>query len=209
MRIQFTMLGLLVAMAIFAAIAWNYSPRTSRVVIEKTGRMLDLAIVGEGYFELLSPDGDVVYSRNGRFAINRDGQLIHEKTSFHSQSGICIPGNANEISLTSSGLVQTSNREESTKWAVGQLNLSTFPVEKKLWPLPDGCYSNSDASGQATSNIPGTFVSGHIAQGWLETETPRWTLQDSLPVLMLIICLGAAALQIWLAFNRRTEMKLP
>lgn len=203
------MLGLLVAIAIFAAISWNYSPRTSRVVIEKTGRMLDLAIVGEGYFELLSSDGNVVYSRNGQFTIDQYGMLIHEKTSFQMQAGVSIPPDQRQIFVTTSGQFLTSNHDLSEKLAVGQLNLSIFPDEKKLWRLPNGCYTNSDASGQACSYIPGTHPAGHIAQGWLETDTPSWTLQDSLPILMLTTCIGAAALQIWLSITRHRNPKTP
>lgn len=210
MRIQFTLFSILVALAIFAAISWNYSPRTIRVVIEKTGRMLDLAFVGAGYFELTHPsDGTIVYCRNGRFEIDNCGLIVHSKSLFVLSPAVTIPPDQPNIEVKPTGQITTTNRDLSEKIAVGQLCISYFPYTQKLLPIENGCYSATVDSGQPISQEPGTNSSGHIAQGWLETETPRWTLQDGLPILMLTICIGTAALQIWLSIIRHRTAKTP
>lgn len=199
MRLQFSLLTFLLAITVLAAILWNYAPRTNQILLEKTGRMLDLAIVGEGYFELNTPDGMVAYSREGRFRINGDGQIIHDKTSFVATSGISVPNISTRIHVTASGQVQAAERGEFSHVAIGQLNLSLFHNPQRLLPLGNGCFLNTDASGQPISCIPGEYGAGNIAQGWRERETGRWTLEGNLPILMLLVCVGAASLQIWAA----------
>lgn len=81
MRLQFSLMTFLLAITVIATLFWNYAPKTNQVTIEKTGRTLDPAIVGQGYFELTTPDGMVVYSRDGRFSINTNGEIIQAKTS--------------------------------------------------------------------------------------------------------------------------------
>lgn len=81
MRLQFSLMTFLLAVTALATILWNYAPKTNQVTLEKTGRMLDLAVVGEGYFELTTPDGMSAYARDGRFSINGDGLIIHDETS--------------------------------------------------------------------------------------------------------------------------------
>lgn len=207
MRLQFSLMTFLLAMTVLAAVLWNYSPKTNEVLIEKTGRMLDLAIVGEGYFELNTHDGMVVYSREGRFAINGDGQIIHDRTSYVATSGISVPDLLVRIHVTPSGQVQAAERGEFGHVAIGQLNLSHFHNPGRLLPMGNGCFHNTDASGQAISCIPGEYGVGHIAQGWLERETPSWTLESNLPILMLLICVAAAAIQTGVAWNaNRTKI---
>lgn len=209
MRLQFSLLTFLLAITVLATVLWNYAPRTNQVIIEKTGRMLDLAIAGDGYFELSADDGSVVYSRDGRFAINGDGQIIHDRTSYVAASGIMVPNISTRIHVTPGGQVQAAERGEFSHVAIGQLNLSLFHNSERLLPLGNGCFSNTDASGQAISCIPGEYGAGNIAQGWLERETQRWSIEGNLPILMLLVCVGAASLQVWTALSTRSKNQTP
>lgn len=103
--------------------------------------------------------------------------------------------------MTPSGEVQTAERGQYSHVAIGQLNLSLFHSPGRLVPMGNGCFQNNVDSGQAISSIPGEYGAGQIAQGWLERETPRWTLEGNVPILMLLICVTAAAIQISLTWR--------
>lgn len=211
MRPQFSLMIFLLAMTVLATVLWNYAPKTNNVNIEKTGRMLDLAIVGDGYFPLEHPDGRIVYCRHGRFDVNLNGQLEHQATSYPLDPGITIPSDQPHIMVTTSGQVFSTKRNDSSKFSIGQISVLIFIRPDRLLPIGNGCFEQTDAAGKPLHVTPGDYESGPIAQGWLERETPRWTLEGNLPILMLLICVTAAAVQTGLAWNirrTRTETKL-
>jgi flagellar basal body rod protein FlgG len=197
-RPQFSLMGLLIILTFAGAACWNFSPPVKKTVIEKTGRMLDLAIVGDGYFELQHLDGQIVYCRSGRFGINNDGLIAHEPTGFVVNPSITIPRDQTDIEVTSSGEVRATNRQMTEKMDVGRLSITRFPFESKLLKS-DNCYFLTDASGTPYNCHPGEFNTGHLAQGWLEQETARWTFQDALPILILLLCAATLGVQLWVS----------
>lgn len=121
-----------------------------------------------------------------------------------------VPNISTHLHVTPSGQVQAAERGEFDHVAIGQLTLSLFHNPERLHSLGNGCFQSTVDSGQPLSSIPGEYGAGQIAQGWLERETPRWTLEGNVPILMLLICVIAAAIQISLTWraNRAQTAKI-
>lgn len=140
--------------------------------MQQTGKPLDVAIEGNGFFEVLDTTGNVVYTRAGNFSVNATGQLVlgSAQTGRILQAGVSVPPDATEISISPSGQVMVKQPGSQTLSPVGQLNISTFVNPEGLLKLGENLYINTDASGQAISNVPGTNGAGQIRGGTLEAS---------------------------------------
>lgn len=195
MRIQFTLLTILLATAAAGIASSHFAPRSRHAVIERTGRSLDLAIVGEGYFEVAHPDGRIVYTRSARLAVDSCGCVVLERNDFPLSPSITIPTDQRTIEVATTGTVTASNREMSEKITVGQIHISQFPRPEKLLPMESGFFQGTDASGQAIQSEGGWGGAGYIAQGWLERDTGGFWSYENPTLLLLGIILAAIAVQ--------------
>jgi len=136
-------------------------------IIQSTGRELDFAIEGEGFFSLSRPDGDVVYTRAGNFNLSaeNDGTYLVNSEGYYvlDEAGgrIMIPLTANSIEVHSNGLIQFKSGDD----IVGESNMAVFTFRnlKGLETLGDGNYYPTVAAGERI--IAGATV---IRQGTLE-----------------------------------------
>ena len=133
--------------------------------LQRTDQPLDVAIQGEGFFEVTRPDGTKGYTRAGNFTTNAQGKLTTVEGNAVSP-GVTIPSNASDITITSAGVVNGTVDGKSTK--LGQLGVVTFQNPYGLTSAGDNLYDVSAASGTPRAGTPGQKGVGSITQGALE-----------------------------------------
>jgi flagellar basal-body rod protein FlgG len=137
--------------------------------LTQTSNSLDLAVRGNGYFQVTLPSGDTAYTRDGTFGLSPDGQIV-TADGFVVAPGITVPSNALSIAINSSGQVQVSLSGQTTPSTVGTLELATFPNEAGLDAQGDNLFLQSAASGSPNTGTPGTPGFGTVMQGYIETS---------------------------------------
>lgn len=135
--------------------------------IEKTGNVLDIAIEGEGFFQILYPTGETVYTRDGSFKINREGQIV-TSDGLLLQPEITIPSEAVEINIGMDGTVSVLLSGETTPTELGRIELVKFINPGGLISIGKNLYKQSDASGDPIVGFPGESGLGILTQGFLE-----------------------------------------
>ncbi len=137
--------------------------------LSSTSNPFDLAIQGEGYFQVLLPNGDTAFTRDGTFQLNATGQMVNHD-GFTLQPGIAIPAGAIDVTINASGevLVVEEIGEEASN--VGTIQTATFPNQGGLEALGDNLFRETTASGPAAANNPGSVGYGSILQGFVESS---------------------------------------
>jgi flagellar basal-body rod protein FlgG len=137
--------------------------------LTNTGNSLDLAINGRGWFQVTTPDGATVYTRDGAFNTNATGQLV--TTDGYSVSpAILIPINTTNITVSQTGLVTATVPGQVQPQTLGQLTIANFVNEAGLQQLGSNLAQQTAASGQPTVSVPGDTSFGTIQQGYLESS---------------------------------------
>ncbi|MCC0034816.1 MAG: flagellar basal-body rod protein FlgG [Hoeflea sp.] len=134
-----------------------------------TGNKLDLALVGRGWFQIETPDGETQYSRAGAFNTNADGQLV-TIDGYVVVPGITFPDETSEVQISRTGQVLVRVGDDVELQDLGQLTLANFVNEAGLEPLGDNLFRQTVASGPATVGAPADPGFAHIQQGYLEAS---------------------------------------
>jgi flagellar basal-body rod protein FlgG len=137
--------------------------------LQETGNSKDVAIQGEGFFQVLLPDGATAYTRDGSFQVDSQGQLV-TASGFAIQPAISIPADATSITVGRDGTVSITQAGDATVTEVGALQLATFINPAGLMAKGENLFVETSASGNANTNTPGTNGSGTLAQGFVETS---------------------------------------
>lgn len=137
--------------------------------LQSTDNAFDLAIQGRGFFQVLRPNGDVAYTRDGTFQLNGQGQLVTHD-GFAVQPGILIPPGAVDVTVNATGDVLVKLDGATVPTNVGTLQITTFPNEAGLVALGDNLFQESEASGPANVGPPGAAGFGSVLQGFIETS---------------------------------------
>lgn len=132
-----------------------------------TEKPLDIAIRGEGMFQVQLPDGRTAYTRSGAFSLDANG-LIVTQDGYQVQPGITVPDNARQISINAQGQVEVFVGTENTSQVVGQLELARFINPAGLEAIGDSLFLETPASGTPTTGNPSSTGFGDVAQGLLE-----------------------------------------
>lgn len=145
----------------------------SQGAFQDTGRELDLTIVGEGFFQVVDPTGEIMYTRSGNFSVNSNGDLVMGSASTGRllEPAINIPQDAIEISFSPSGQVFVRQFAQQQLSQIGQVQLAKFINPEGLLKLGENLYAQTDASNPPTviSN-PGQDGLGSLRQGSLEAS---------------------------------------
>lgn len=139
----------------------------SQGALQITDNTLDLAITGEGYFQIDLPNGDTAYTRDGTFQINENGEIVTVQ-GYLVQPGITIPADATSIDINNSGEVLITQPGNTATTNLGQLQLANFVNPTGLEAIGDNFYLETDASGAPTVGNPAENEFGAIRQGALE-----------------------------------------
>jgi flagellar basal-body rod protein FlgG len=132
---------------------------------QNTNRNLDLAIQGAGFFQITRPDGTIVYSRDGAFQLNSQGEIVTSDGLRLTPSTTI--DDAIAITIGTDGTVSVQKTDGSVAPA-GQMTLVTFVNPAGLESLGRNLYRETPASGPATVATPGEQGAGEIMQGFLE-----------------------------------------
>ena len=136
--------------------------------VEQTSRPLDLAIEGEGFFQIQLPNGQVAYTRDGSFGISDTGTLVTSE-GYSVVPGIKIPTDASDISISSNGMVSVQQGNDTTqKQEIGRIEIARFMNPAGLQAMGQNLYSETPASGQATVGFPSDEGMGQLLQRYLE-----------------------------------------
>ena len=137
--------------------------------LKATSNTLDLAIKGNGYFQIQLPNGKTAFTRVGTFQLSNEGQIVNHDGN-PLAGGITIPTNAIDVAINASGGVQVKLQGRNTFQTVGQIELVTFQNQGGLLARGDGLSVETTSSGPPTPGIPGNEGRGTILQGFLESS---------------------------------------
>lgn len=137
--------------------------------VVQTGNDLDVAVEGRGFFQVLTPDGSMAYSRDGAFQINSDGQLV-TSSGYEIQPGIVVPENAQTVTVSSDGIVTATVPGNAAPMQVGDLQLADFVNPAGLQSVGKNLYVETAASGAPQTGTPGLNGLGTLIQGALESS---------------------------------------
>ncbi len=137
--------------------------------LTQTSNSFDLAVDGQGFFQVQMPDGTVGYTRDGAFRVDAQGQLV-TKSGQPLQPAITIPANAQSVTIATDGVVSVKQSGTAATTQVGQVQLANFINPAGLDPRGQNLFSESAASGNPNSGTPGINGIGSLQQGYLETS---------------------------------------
>jgi flagellar basal-body rod protein FlgG len=137
--------------------------------LQQTSNSLDMAIRGNGYFQITLPSGETAYTRDGTFALSPSGEVV-TADGYVVQPGITIPSNATSVTINANGEVQAKLDGTTAPALVGTLQLAVFPNDAGLDAQGDNLFLASTASGSAVTGTPGSPGFGATLQGFIETS---------------------------------------
>ena len=135
--------------------------------VQNTEQALDVAINGRGFFQILKPDGNLAYTRDGAFQMNDQGELV-TSSGYIVQPGVSIPDGAQSITIGIDGIVSVTFAGQAAPSQVGSLEIADFINPVGLQPIGENLYIETAASGPAQSGTPGLNGLGTLVQGALE-----------------------------------------
>ena len=137
--------------------------------LQQTGNPRDVAIQGEGFFQVLMPDGTTAYTRDGAFQSDINGQFV-TSSGFVIQPAITIPPNTLSITIARDGTVSALVPGAATPIQVGNIQLANFINPAGLQKAGENLYLQTASSGTPNANAPGTNGVGILNQGFVETS---------------------------------------
>ena len=136
--------------------------------LTNTEKELDIAIRGEGFFQVQLPDGQTAYTRSGAFALDANGQLVTQE-GYIVEPSISVPNNARQISINTSGEVQVIIDGQTAPQTAGTLELARFVNKAGLEAIGDNLFLETPASGTPTTGTPNQDGLGSLLQNFLES----------------------------------------
>ncbi|NND90213.1 MAG: flagellar basal-body rod protein FlgG [Granulosicoccus sp.] len=137
--------------------------------LSRTDDQMDLAIQGRGFFEVLTPDGTVEYTRDGSFQVDSQGQMV-TATGYILQPGITVPENSTGITIGQDGTVTASVPGTATPAQLGVITLTDFINPSGLQAKGGNLYQETAASGAPLQGQAGIAGLGTLIQGSVETS---------------------------------------
>jgi flagellar basal-body rod protein FlgG len=134
----------------------------------ETDNPLDLVIQGNGFFQVLRPTGDLGYTRDGSFQLDKNGTIV-DSSGNQLQPQITIPANAQSITIANDGTVSYLLPGQSAAQKAGQIQIANFQNPAGLNSIGKNLYQPTDASGDPTVAAPGGQEGmGTLLQGYSE-----------------------------------------
>ena len=137
--------------------------------LQKTEGSLDIAINGNGFFQIQMPDGTLAYTRDGALQLDSTGQVV-TSSGYPLSPAITIPSTATSISISRDGIVSFSEQGTTTPTQIGTIQLAGFINNGGLQSMGENLFVETAASGTPTPNTPGTNGVGLLNQGYVETS---------------------------------------
>jgi flagellar basal-body rod protein FlgG len=137
--------------------------------LETTDRPLDLAIEGDGFFQVERPDGSLAYTRDGSFTLSDSGALV-TSDGYLVQPGVVVPPDASSITVSANGVISVTSGSSTQPMEVGRLELARFLNPTGLEAIGENQYAETTASGEPYLGYPQEDGFGQITQGALESS---------------------------------------
>jgi flagellar basal-body rod protein FlgG len=137
--------------------------------LQQTRNQLDVAIEGSGFFQILQPEGDIAYTRDGSFKLDRDGRMV-TADGYALEPEIVIPNDTIEVSIEIDGTVSVLRAGQSQPDEIGTIELARFINPAGLHAIGRNMVLETSASGDAIVGTAGEDGFGTIAQGYLESS---------------------------------------
>lgn len=135
--------------------------------LAQTDNNLDLAINGQGLFQVELPNGETAYTRAGAFQLNGDGEIVTSE-GYRLLPGFTVPSDAIFVQVNTQGLVQVKLPLQTAMQTLGQLQIANFINPAGLEATGDTMFLETEASGAPAVANPGADNLGTIRQGMLE-----------------------------------------
>ena len=142
---------------------------------QTTNNAMDMMIEGDGFFQVLLPDGNIGYTRNGQFTINDQGILVTSGSGYPVQPEIVVPDNAVGITVGTDGEVSARISDQQENEALGQITTADFINPAGMEPIGQNLFLPTGASGDPQEGTPGLEGFGSIRQSMLETSNVNVT----------------------------------
>jgi flagellar basal-body rod protein FlgG len=137
--------------------------------IQKTDGTLDVAVQGNGFFQVQLPDGTTAYTRDGSFEKDNTGQIV-TADGYPVLPAMTIPVNATSLTIGTDGTVSVTQPGAAAATQIGSFQLATFINNGGLQSVGQNLYMETASSGTPTPNTPGTNGAGTTSQGYVETS---------------------------------------
>jgi flagellar basal-body rod protein FlgG len=137
--------------------------------VQQTGNALDVAINGRGFLQILTPNGDINYTRDGSLKLDSTGQLV-TSGGLTVEPAITVPSNATSVTIGIDGTVSVLQPGNATPVQLGQIQTANFINPAGLEAVGENLYRESAASGAPILGTPGQAEYGPMIQGSLETS---------------------------------------
>ncbi len=137
--------------------------------LTQTGNPLDIAINGQGFFQIQMPDGTLAYTRDGSFQKDSTGQIV-TSSGYPLSPALTIPSNAVSVTVGRDGVVSVVQAGTATPTQVGTVQLASFVNPGGLQSTGENLFVETASSGTPTPNTPGTNGTGLLNQGYVETS---------------------------------------
>jgi len=133
----------------------------------QTENALDVAVNGRGFFQILTPDGNLAYTRDGTFQRNSEGEMV-TASGYRVQPSIIIPEGAQSITFGGDGIVSVKLAGQPIPAQVGTLETVDFINPTGLQPIGENLFLETASSGTPQTGTPGLDGFGSLIQGALE-----------------------------------------
>jgi flagellar basal-body rod protein FlgG len=137
--------------------------------LQQTGNSKDVAINGQGFFQVQMPDGTTAYTRDGSFQTNAQGQLV-TSSGYQVIPAITIPNNATSLTIGSDGVVSITVAGQTNSQQLGSMQIATFINPTGLDAKGENLFSETASSGAPNVAQPGLNGAGTLNQGYVEAS---------------------------------------
>ncbi len=135
----------------------------------KTENPLDVMIKGDGFYQIMQPDGSIAYSRDGSFKMDGDGDIV-TSSGLYLEPQITIPEDATNVTIRGDGTVSAQVPGNAEPQQVGQIEVANFVNPAGLRNIGSNLLKETTASGAPQVVTPGTEGSGELQQGFIESS---------------------------------------
>lgn len=137
--------------------------------LQQSSNPLDLAVRGNGFFQVQMPDGTLGYTRDGSFQVDAQGVLV-TNNGYALQPGVTIPVGAQSVTIAQDGTVSAMLSGQTQPQNLGQIQLASFVNPAGLEPKGQNIFTETVASGTPSAGEPGLNGLGSLQQGFVETS---------------------------------------
>lgn len=137
--------------------------------LTQTGNSLDMAISGRGFFQVLTPDGTIAYTRDGSFQLNSDGQMV-TSNGYFLEPAITIPQGTQSVAIGEDGIVTVQLTGNNAPVQIGQVQIADFINPAGLQATGNNLFLETASSGAPQTGTPNQNGLGAVNQGMLETS---------------------------------------